>query len=756
MRDDRPVTTTSPTAPGSGARVLVERHRALAEDASRVLAEVDGTRARIAWLVESGREATVRAELAEIDVGRLSDLTDKNLRIGALRDGGCGTALDVFDADVDALDALPGVGPQTARSAVAAVVQLGEAIRGGFRVRIVLDRDDASGTELLGLLDRLDRLGPLVEPHRTALGDYASAAAAAVAAAQPATTRLTFAFRTGRTKRAAHAALAALAQWEPWLESTGLPGVVDGLLAACSAPGPGPIALWDDFERRAARYYALLGEIVPVATDVLAAAGMLPSELVDRIAAYPLDTSRLRAHLRGYQAFGARFALNQGRAMIGDEMGLGKTVQAIAAMAHLAAEAGPGGDRPRFLVVCPASVLINWLREVAVHSTLAVHRLHGTRREAGIADWLAEGGVGVTTFEGLRHVPLPADAEAVALLVVDEAHLVKNPRARRSETVAAWTDACWRVLLLTGTPMENRLEEFVALVRYLQPELVAQLPRHLGLAGADVFRAQVAPVYLRRNQADVLVELPELVAVQDWEEFSAPGARVYGQTVASGNFMAMRRAAFATPEPRDSTKLERLLEIVAESGQNGHKVLVFSYFRDVLDVVGRELGCQAGAAGLVFGPIHGSVPAERRQEVVDEFTAAPPGAVLVAQIQAGGVGINVQAASVVVLCEPQLKPTAEAQAIARVHRMGQVRSVQVHRLLVEESVDERIVELLAAKQLLFDEYVRDSVLAEGAVQAVDVTEAQLAAQVVAAEQARLGYGPVWDELEQDASGHPQP
>lgn len=99
-----------------------------------------------------------------------------------------------------------------------------------------------------------------------------------------------------------------------------------------------------------------------------------------------------------------------------------------------------------------------------------------------------------------------------------------------------------------------------------------------------------------------------------------------------------------------------------------------------------------------------------------------------------------------VLCEPQLTPAAEAQAVARLHRMGQTRAVVAHRLLAPDSVDERIVEILAGKARVFDEYVRDSALAEHAVQAVDVSQADLAREVLEAEQARLGYGPVWDEL----------
>ena len=114
---------------------------------------------------------------------------------------------------------------------------------------------------------------------------------------------------------------------------------------------------------------------------------------------------------------------------------------------------------------------------------------------------------------------------------------------------------------------------------------------------------------------------------------------------------------------------------------------------------------------------------------------------LVCQIEAGGVGLNIQAASVVILCEPQVKPSIEAQAIARAHRMGQVRTVQVHRLLIEDSVDQRMLEMLGSKAQLFDAYVRHSAIAEAAPGAVDISEVQLARTIVAQEQHRLAGTP---------------
>ena len=190
----------------------------------------------------------------------------------------------------------------------------------------------------------------------------------------------------------------------------------------------------------------------------------------------------------------------------------------------------------------------------------------------------------------------------------------------------------------------------------------------------------------------------------------------YRDAFASCNFMAMRRAAYAPRTPEHSAKLRRLVEIVDEAASNDRKVVVFSYFRDVLEIVAAELGAAA------VGPLTGSVSPSVRQDMVDKFTARKGPAVLVSQIQAGGVGLNIQAASVVILTEPQWKPTMEDQAIARCHRMGQVRSVDVHRLLAEDSVDQRMLEILATKAILFDEYARRSELKEISPDAVDVSD----------------------------------
>ncbi|ELS56107.1 DEAD/DEAH box helicase [Streptomyces viridochromogenes] len=764
---------------------LHEAAQAVVDDHARA---VEAVRAAL----EPIHEQLARRELEVIPVARLSDLTEGRLRLGEVEKGGFRTVGQVLDAGSYRLRQLRGVGQQTADQTVAAAQRIAEAVRDSIAVHIDVDRPEPRTTALVVALHVLVEAGPEARRAVEAGGALTKKLGPLLAEAGPAAGRLRMLF-AGRAARGR--ALAAVAEIRALTEQADHDGVPP-LLAQASVdllrrPGS-EVAALVDFELRSAEYYGLLAELSGRAPDPAAAEGFLPDEVAERVRTQALDDTHRRVSLRGYQAFGTRFALAQRRTILGDEMGLGKTIQAIAALAHLAAE-----GQSHFMVVCPASVLINWTRETEKRSVLRVTPLHGPDRQDAFADWKGRGGVAVTTFDALRGFPAPGGGE-VGMLVVDEAHYVKNPRTRRSMAVSEWAEHCDRVLFLTGTPMENRVEEFRSLVRILQPELAEAIDEHDGVAGSKAFRKAVAPVYLRRNQQDVLTELPALQHTDEWEEPSTADEEAYREAVRAGNFMAMRRAAYARPER--SAKVHRLREIAEEAAENGLKVVVFSAFRDVLAVVREALtdaagpGAEAGPqdepgseegratadargpaveraatpdtpgqeeiaavrdtpaptertgprrvpgprAGRVFGPISGSVPPARRQQLVDDFAAAPGHAVLLAQIEAGGVGLNMQAASVVILCEPQLKPTVEHQAVARAHRMGQVRSVRVHRLLCTEGVDERLVRMLENKSRLFDAYARRSAVAESTPDAVDISDLALARHIVEEEQARLG------------------
>ncbi len=724
-----PAPQATPARPASGrdrrsARALLRRAAEAQERAADLAEAAERARTEVVDAFEAARERQVWATTAQMSVERIKDITDGRLRLGALPEHGYFTVSDVLRAGTDRLISVPGIGEGTAAKVVGAAEQIQQAVRDSLQFRIALNPTDQVTTRLLQALARWGAVRRASEVHGPNANRLAEDLAelrpiAAPAAAGP-VRRL---FLRGSSRARAGAALERVESLLDWADSTGLLRAAQDVRTIAAPSGA---EVWRDFERRSAEYYGLLGQIVDLGLDVAASEGFLSAEIVEQVNAQRLDTSRLKEslRLRGYQSFGARFALVQRRVILGDEMGLGKTIQAIATMAHLAA-----AGSSHFLVVCPASVLINWTREVAQHSTLPVLALHGGNRARAAARWRRRGGVAVTTFGSLG--TLAKTPPNPALLVVDEAHYVKNPDAKRSQAVRRIAARSERVLFLTGTPMENRIDEFQSLVTHLRPEVAASMGPQHGVIGVEAFRTAAAPVYLRRNQKDVLTELPELVQVDEWEEFGAEDGAAYRAAVREGNFMAMRRAAFSVSHPRSSAKLNRLLEIAHEAMQNGHKVVVFSYFRDVLNIVTAALGSRAR------GPVTGSTSSTERQRTVDEFTRSAKPAVLVCQIEAGGVGLNIQAASVVILCEPQVKPSTEAQAIARAHRMGQVRTVQVHRLLSADSVDQRMLEILGSKAQLFDAYVRHSAIAEAAPGAMDISDVQLARTIVAQEQDRL-------------------
>ncbi|MEV5043269.1 DEAD/DEAH box helicase [Streptomyces griseoincarnatus] len=678
--------------------------QAVAADHGRA---VDAVRAALRPI----HDAAVERELDTIPVARLQDVTEGRLRLANVEGSGLRTVGSVLEAGPYRLRQIPGVGQRTADQMLAAARRLSEAVHETVTVHLDVDRPEPGTTALVMALQVLVEAGP---------------------DARRAARRRTRQDASGRQEKRARA-LAAVDEIRSLVQEADQAGLPE-LLAQTSVDllrgSSSDVAAWVDFELRSAEYYSLLAEIAGRPPDTAAAEGFLPDEIAERVRTQHLDDTHRRVSLRGYQAFGARFALAQRKVILGDEMGLGKTIQAIAVLAHLAAE-----GQSHFMVVCPAGVLVNWTREIEARSTLRVAVLHGPDRHDAFADWKGRGGVGVTTFDALRGFPAPGGGE-VGLLVVDEAHSVKNPSAKRSETVALWTERCERSLFMTGTPLENRAAEFRNLVRMLDAKVADSLGERGALVGSAALRRTVAPVYLRRNQEDVLTELPSLQRTDEWEKLSAADEEAYREAVRAGNFMAMRRAAYARPE--ESAKLARLQEIVQEAGENGQKTVVFSYFKDVLSVVQAALAADPAYGAVVFGPLTGGVAAARRQQIVDDFAGVPGPAVLLAQVQAAGVGLNMQAASVVVICEPQIKPTVEHQAVARVHRMGQVRPVRVHRLLTTGAVDERMVTMLEKKTRLFDAYARRSAVAEATPDGVDVSDSELARRIVEEEQTRLG------------------
>lgn len=471
-------------------------------------------------------------------------------------------------------------------------------------------------------------------------------------------------------------------------------------LTECRLNEPDEKEVWRLFEDDPIRVYGLLEKLMPEAFSSTSNGYGLPEKLAQQIKTTSFDTTGLKCELRTYQSWGVRYILHQGNVLLGDEMGLGKTVQAIAAMVAL-----KNRGAKKFLVVCPASVLENWVREVRKHSDLTCIKIHGSDRQLRAGTWLAGLDVGVTNYESTGSIELDPSRK-LDLVVVDEAHYIKNPGAKRSINTLNLCKRAKRVLFMSGTPLENKVDEMIGLVSHLNKKAAVEADKNATRFRSAEFRDALAPVYYRRKREDVLSELPDLIENSEWCQMGPEELQMYYLTLRTRNSMRIRRLSWNVPNPNDSTKLERLREIVADAKDENRKVLVFSFFLDTIDVVRRAFG------DACYGPISGSTPLNKRQQIIDSFDAAPAGSVLVAQIESGGTGLNIQSASVVVLCEPQYKPSIENQGISRAYRMGQSRNVLVYRLLCKDTVDERIMSILDSKQSDFNAFADKSTAAE--------------------------------------------
>jgi SNF2 family DNA or RNA helicase len=219
----------------------------------------------------------------------------------------------------------------------------------------------------------------------------------------------------------------------------------------------------------------------------------------------------------------------------------------------------------------------------------------------------------------------------------------------------------------------------------------------------DQYQQMIAHLYLRRTRDEVLTELPELSIINEWVSFSPEGYEEYRSALSRKNFHHARRAAWMTSS---SSKLERLVELCEEAISNHQKIVIYSFYLDVIQTLYNTFKESA------VTPITGSVSSKKRQHILDTFEHTKTKYILISQVTTGGQGINLHFANIVVLCEPQWKPSTESQAIARVHRMGQVNRVLVYRLLTEESVDEYVLAILESKSEIFERFANPSLMKE--------------------------------------------
>lgn len=470
-------------------------------------------------------------------------------------------------------------------------------------------------------------------------------------------------------------------------------------------------------------------------------------------ASYALP-QQVEATLRPYQEEGFRWLSARVDAGFGgvlaDEMGLGKTLQLITVLVDRADEAREVGPS---LIVCPASLVYNWMAEierfapglhaVAVVGTAAQRR--GIRQQ--VFSGAAPCDVLVTSYDLARRDADEWAQRELYLCALDEAQYIKNPATLTTRAVKS-INARHR-FALTGTPMENRLSELWSIFDFLMPGLLGPYSRFRTrfeepIVGGDEaaearLRAVVGPFMLRRLKADVLQDLPDKLESTVYAEMPAEQRKLYaaheqhlreeltrqreeakerakarmrGEEVSTVEVLAeLTRLRQLCCDPRlvyedykgSSAKLDVIEELVAASVEGGEKVLVFSQFTSFLELIGERLA----KAGYDYYSITGLTPKKKRLDLVECFNEDNVPVFLVS-LKAGGTGLNLTGASVVIHADPWWNAAAQSQATDRAHRIGQTRVVNVERVVARGTIEERIVRLQETKRELADKVVGGS------------------------------------------------
>lgn len=477
----------------------------------------------------------------------------------------------------------------------------------------------------------------------------------------------------------------------------------------------------------------------------------------------------VRARLYPYQIEGVAFLAATGRALLADDMGLGKTLQAISAAAWLRAH--EGGER--VLVVCPASLKHQWAREVRKFTDLEVAVIAGGLRSR-TAQYRARRAFTVVNYEVvLRDHDRIAAELAPDLVVVDEAQRIKNWRTKTATTVKTLTSRY--AFVLSGTPLENRLDDLYSVMQMVDPRVLGPLWRFmvdfhvtddrgkvLGYRNLSELRRRIAPVVLRRDRRLVEDQLPprveqrlDLPMTQTQRELH-DGAMQTAATIAATAKkrpltpseehrllaalqtarMACNAAGLVDDKTEGSpklTELERLLEELCVEG--GEKVVIFSQWERMTRMA------EAVAEGLSLGVVrlHGGVPTSKRGALISRFES-DPGVQVFLSTDAGGVGLNLQAASVLINLDLPWNPAVLDQRIGRVHRLGQRKTVRAVLLVSSESYEERLLGLLGSKRALFS-----NVIEGGDEDVLGLSKRAIEAAMATLEADELGGTPLSDE-----------
>ncbi|MFL5243057.1 MAG: DEAD/DEAH box helicase [Gemmataceae bacterium] len=454
--------------------------------------------------------------------------------------------------------------------------------------------------------------------------------------------------------------------------------------------------------------------------------GRREKHLVSQLDQGKLKLDLLKVPLYSYQLRGALFAAFRGRCILGDDMGLGKTVQTMAAAELLARER----NIERVLVVAPASVKYQWETEIRKFTDRPVQVIEGGHKYRRAL-------YGQPTFYRLvNYESVLRDVEELNawqpdLIVLDEAQRIKNWEAKTSRAVKQLRSRY--ALVLTGTPLENKIEELYSIVQFVDDRrlgpafqflndhrVIDDKGKLLGYRNLDRIREKLEPILLRRTRAEVLKQLPartdNLIYVEMTSEQRAPydeQKAVLGKLIRKKyltevdrrrilccltNMRMLCDSSFLYDKVTNfSPKLVEFAELMRQLLDSGpHKAVVFSQWELML----RKTAEVLDRLGIGYVTLHGGVPGKDRRKLMERFREDPDCLVFLST-DAGGTGLNLQSADTVVNLEVPWNPAVLEQRVARVHRLGQHRPVQVFNLVTRDSIEERVLKTLSLKRSLF-------------------------------------------------------
>jgi len=484
----------------------------------------------------------------------------------------------------------------------------------------------------------------------------------------------------------------------------------------------------------------------------------------------------LKAPLYPYQAAGALFAVRAGRALIGDEMGLGKTIQAIAAAEILARHFGVS----RVLVVCPTSLKYQWQSEITRFSGREARVMTGGRAQRQ-KDFSVDDFCKITNYEKLKPDLDLIAAWAPELVIVDEAQRIKN-----WNTIAA--RALKRIdspyaLVLTGTPLENKLEELISIVQFVdqhrlgptwkllhEHQVKDEFGRVTGYTELEKIGQTLVPILIRRRRSEVLTQLPsrtdqnllvpmtelQMVHHQENADIVAQIVKRWRRT----KFLSdkdQRRLTCALQNMRMSCNSTYLLDQETDHGvkadeqaalldgvlvQADAKAVVFSQWTRTQDIVIRRLESR----GIGYVSFHGGVPSEKRPALVERFRD-DPGCRVFLSTDAGAAGLNLQHASTLVNMDLPWNPALLEQRIGRIHRMGQKRPVQIVNFVAKGTIEEGMLSVLTFKRSL------SAGILDGGASEISLGGSRLSRFMKEVENvtARTGEGEAMSPAEEEAS-----